>query len=447
MKNVATVQKAMPNGLQTIAKRFSGLLTVIYFLGLATLSSGKYASLHDRLLQSKRDPSSPCHLRCASDFSKVVSFEECVASCQRNVSLNRDTMYRNRKKRDGSSVRQQRSAENRNECMTSPAQSKNEPHKVEIHSVKFREKDIDVVWENVTSSKTDYNWSAYALIYKIRCDGCSDDALAKCKIIPKNQTNYSVPLAKWEKPEYLFAAVVTFPYHRKAQVTLHTFSSKAQGQQIPMPTEAKKDTAKLVGSIVGGVVAGVVILLLLFALVKKRPCRGSTRYMPPPAPPRPEEKKGEKEQYYTCYYPESDAFRDRVASIVNYFRQNGYNVIMDVMVSEEITSQGPTRWGESQIRKANKVLIFLSPGLIKLALDGMECLQSQDTNRVWIELEVLRDLYTCNRSASKMVCLTLPDMPLTSEPLPLWAKVSYKWPDDAMEIFKRLNDRPKILAM
>ena len=40
------------------------------------------------------------------------------------------------------------------ECMTSPAQSKNEPHKVEIHSVKFREKDIDVVWENVTSSKT-----------------------------------------------------------------------------------------------------------------------------------------------------------------------------------------------------------------------------------------------------------------------------------------------------
>ena len=76
-----------------------------------------------------------------------------------------------------------------------------------------------------------------------------------------------------------------------------------------------------------------------------------------------------------------------------------------------------------------------------------ETFSFQDTNRVWIELEVLRDLYTCNRSASKMVCLTLPDMPLTSEPLPLWAKVSYKWPDDAMEIFKRLNDRPKILAM
>lgn len=82
-------------------------------------------------------------------------------------------------------------------------------------------------------------------------------------------------------------------------------------------------------------------------------------------------------RYYTCYYPESDAFRERVASIVNYFRENGYNVIMDVMVSEEITSQGPTRWGESQIRKANKVLIFLSPGLVNLALDGGAESQSQ----------------------------------------------------------------------
>ena len=62
---------------------------------------------------------------------------------------------------------------------------------------------------------------------------------------------------------------------------------------------------------------------------------------------------------------------------MNYFRENGYNVIMDVMVSEEITSQGPTRWGESQIRKANKVLIFLSRGLVNLALDGGAESQSQ----------------------------------------------------------------------
>ncbi len=83
------------------------------------------------------------------------------------------------------------------------------------------------------------------------------------------------------------------------------------------------------------------------------------------------------ERYYCCYYPESEAFRERVASIVNYFRENGYNVIMDRMVSEEITSQGPTRWGENQIRRAKKVLIFLSPGLVNLALDGREDSQCQ----------------------------------------------------------------------
>lgn len=75
--------------------------------------------------------------------------------------------------------------------------------------------------------------------------------------------------------------------------------------------------------------------------------------------------------YYVCYYPESDEFRQQVASIVNYLRQSGYNVVMDVMVSEEISSQGPTRWAERQIRKARKVLVFLSPGLVNLAQDEM----------------------------------------------------------------------------
>jgi len=71
----------------------------------------------------------------------------------------------------------------------------------------------------------------------------------------------------------------------------------------------------------------------------------------------------------------------------------------------------------------------------------------QDINRVWIELEVLRDIYTRNRSAAKMVCISLPDLPVKSLDLPLWAKVSYKWPVDAQEILKRLNDRPMILPV
>lgn len=84
------------------------------------------------------------------------------------------------------------------------------------------------------------------------------------------------------------------------------------------------------------------------------------------------------ELYYSCYYPENDAFRDDVASIVNKFRENGYDVIMDAMVSSEINSQGPTRWAENQIRRAKKVLVFLSPSLLKLAcVDGCGGIQSQ----------------------------------------------------------------------
>ena len=74
-------------------------------------------------------------------------------------------------------------------------------------------------------------------------------------------------------------------------------------------------------------------------------------------------------------------------------------------------------------------------------------LYSQDINRVWIELEVLRDIYTRKRSASKMVCITLPGASVKSMTLPLWAKVSYKWPGDAKGILKRLNGRPPILPV
>ena len=85
--------------------------------------------------------------------------------------------------------------------------------------------------------------------------------------------------------------------------------------------------------------------------------------------------------YYACYYPEGEEFRKDVASIVNYFRNNGYNVKMDVMDSGDISSQGPSRWAESQIRKAKKVLVFLTPALVNLSRvdEWADSLQSQVT--------------------------------------------------------------------
>ena len=84
------------------------------------------------------------------------------------------------------------------------------------------------------------------------------------------------------------------------------------------------------------------------------------------------------ELFHCCYYPEHEAFRCQVASIVNRFRSDGFNVIMDSMVSYQISSQGPMRWAETQIRMAKKVLVFLSPGLLRIASGNISDVQSQD---------------------------------------------------------------------
>ena len=63
--------------------------------------------------------------------------------------------------------------------------------------------------------------------------------------------------------------------------------------------------------------------------------------------------------------------------------------------------------------------------------------------RVWLELDLLRDHYAKTRSASKMVCVAIPEIPVNS-PL-LWAKIIYKFPEDYDKILQRLNERPSIL--
>lgn len=66
--------------------------------------------------------------------------------------------------------------------------------------------------------------------------------------------------------------------------------------------------------------------------------------------------------------------------------------------------------------------------------------------RVWLELDLLRDHYAKTRSASKMVCVTISEVPVNSLNTPLlWAKVIYKFPEDYDKILQRLNERPSIL--
>ena len=90
--------------------------------------------------------------------------------------------------------------------------------------------------------------------------------------------------------------------------------------------------------------------------------------------------KSDPEFFYACYYPENEDFTRAVASIVNYFRQNGYPVEMDVMSSNEMVNLGPTRWAELKIKKASKILVFLSPGILRMC--GVADEESQSSHQV-----------------------------------------------------------------
>lgn len=62
----------------------------------------------------------------------------------------------------------------------------------------------------------------------------------------------------------------------------------------------------------------------------------------------------------------------------------------------------------------------------------------------WVELDLIRREYTQTRSLRKMVCIILPNTRVDPKDLPPWAQITYKWPEDKMNIFKRLNGRPII---
>lgn len=145
------------------------------------------------------------------------------------------------------------------------------------------------------------------------------------------------------------------------------------------------------------------------------------------------------------YYPESVVHAENIASIVNWFREiGGYDVIMDKMASNEISSKGPMTWAESQIKKAYKVLVFLTPGYVRLCADDEVAQGStDDIKRVWYEIRLLKSVFCNTHSAAKMVCILM-DENINIHDLPPWAESRYRWPNDREEILKRLNNKTEI---
>ncbi|KAM7430232.1 hypothetical protein ABFA07_019047 [Porites harrisoni] len=418
---------------------------------------------------------------------KTNSFYECIKQCEEGKALRVSLEGEN--PRVSVRLRRKRRAEagTVQTCHGVSTYTKNVgwPVPTKILHVDFQANyHYNVSWKPFDENTiTEHNWTHYSLFYTFLRDDVDPGPGLECVLIPKNRTHwlleYKPPRYLSTQPTNLLSTVVSYPFSRdlEGMIDLHSFSAT---DPASLPTFSpyfaitKAPKFDLAIPIASGSSALLVILLIAIYVWRRRVSRphevpvrhraitrannitanAATDNLPSnqengnanaATDNLPSNQENGNESYYSCYYPESEAFRQQVAAIVNKFRANGYNVIMDAMVSHEISSLGPTKWAEVQIRKAKKVLVFLSPGLLKLSLGYEDMPRSEDANRVWCELEVLRSIYNRSRSAAKTVCLELPDMPVSSMEHPVFFKVIYKWPNDFEKILRGLNDRPSIL--
>lgn len=442
--------------------------------------------LSNLLGDTLRTSNTACFRLCRSmmknqEKQRIFTLENCIQDCEQG--MRKDTGNDHHTPRN---TRKLRSIEKPNRCLGLSDPTAANFRQAEILNVTFKsiaahKHSYTVSWKPLQNIPfvEGGNLTHYSLLYEF-AHNPTPNGMMRCVLVPRNVTHWTITDQPPNiKPDTIDVAVVSFPFrgtHFGGAIPLQRFDP-LRPDFIPtfMPVfqtkeQLKEEATKPISwtAIAGGSVAGVVLLVIVLTSIvwRRRSTLCPLNYQDPVIPAaisRPNNVRESvteiiaaaspsgadisSEVYYSCYYPENEAFRGEVASIVNFFRENGYEVIMDAMMSSELNSQGPTRWAENQIRKAKKVLVFLSPSLLSLAsADGREgnCNPSQDINRVWMELEVLRDLYTRNRSAAKMVGIELPGLPVKPQDLPVWLKNSYKWPKDVQEILKRLNDRPSI---
>ncbi|XP_066026858.1 uncharacterized protein [Pocillopora verrucosa] len=407
-----------------------------------------------------------CESRCRSERQDTLHFQKrapqlsqlCLRECMK--SKEEDVVTKNmRIRRDV--VGEKRKQEKKENCLI-PSLF------LDHHSVKAtvevdfleRKPNLSISWKPVYTDPW-YNWTSYAIFYQ------SGEGQPFCKLIPKDQHKFILADGEgWEYPSAIHMVIYTYPHSKESSHLMKTYPDPPARPLPTFPPTSSNDTIKIAVAASGAVFGLVLLAAFLFFIYRRRirPCsllyegdRRQERYfMPPnnlvtiPAPGRPTPvalstaPNAGPDSFYACYFPENEWFKLQVASVVNFFRNNGYPVEMDVMNSCELSS-GPTRWAEQQIRRARNVLIFLSPGLLRLSgVDEDDPETHQEHERVWYELALLKKIFLQTHSASKMVCIALPNTNIKPQELPLWAELIYKWPEDEQKIFKRLNDKPII---
>lgn len=153
--------------------------------------------------------------------------------------------------------------------------------------------------------------------------------------------------------------------------------------------------------------------------------------------------------YVVSYYPENPEYVERVVALVTWFRDMGYDMVMDRMATNEMCARGPQWWTSKQISRSRKVLVLCSRTYARLCIHRDEAVgpfPTEDVTRVLYEVGLLADIYYQTASASKMVCILM-DKHLPVGDLPLWMRVTYKWPEDRDNILRRLIDKNEFEAV
>lgn len=414
-----------------------------------------------------------CRSKRKDHLEKKTSFPLCIKECSRRKrtgeslsSVDKQTELKSPMSRSRRNTEKQEK-----ECLK---HNKGYPHTVVVPKSQINvdfvksKPNLTIDWKPVYG-EYGYNWTSYNLIYH---KGGAQDQRSSCVLIPKDKHEWVIRDGDgWRYPEPIVLAIITHPGY------YNSFNMEIYGPPPPkpptMPPPEGTPSIKVIVA-VSGLVAGIVLLLVILVIYRKRgnSCsfflRGSSQgdllgnhRINNSCCAEEDEvndnlypmitndlKLSGPEFFYACYYPENERFQLQVASVVNFFRENGYKVVMDVMSCNELVNLGPTRWAEQQIKKAHKILVFLSPGLLRMCGgtdDNDTQSYSQEHERLWYELSLLRTIYSQTHSAARMICISLPQRTaIDARDLPLWAELRYRWPEDKRRILNRLNDRPII---
>ena len=150
----------------------------------------------------------------------------------------------------------------------------------------------------------------------------------------------------------------------------------------------------------------------------------------------------DEEIFYVSYCPEDGPFLKKVVEFTLWFREQGYNVQMDVMQTPKNESQlrqlGRLRFSELQLKRAKNVLMVVSPGYLKLCKldESHEATKGRLSNKelqVFSEITQIRsELCSTMYRNSRFIPVLFGGVKETE--LPFWIKdmVVFSWPEDKM---------------